>query len=329
MRSAIRVIVLALCGLLAVGGGALPMQAQAQAQPEVVAHHAGSLNGVMNNDIGPGFTAATGFPFKNTGGPSVGLANQIKSGQIQTDVFMSADAEVNDQVLMGPPNGDLVRWYFIMCRQKMVVAYSPQGRFAADFEAVRAGQKPWYEALQQPGLVLKRSDPRIDPGGYRGVFTLALAESYYGIPGLKNAVLAGDDNEEQIATGAYAGLKDGSIDAYITYLTNAVENDVPYLELPKEVDQSDPALARFYSTAAYTNPQGQTFRGTPLVYGVTIPTNARNPEGAAAFVRYLVTEAGQQALAKRGFAPSETLVGGDEAAVPESLRGLVRGRYAP
>jgi predicted RNA-binding protein associated with RNAse of E/G family len=34
----------------------------------------------------------------------VQLANQIRSGQIHPDVFMSADAEVN-QVLMGRENG--------------------------------------------------------------------------------------------------------------------------------------------------------------------------------------------------------------------------------
>ncbi|MFN8523963.1 MAG: extracellular solute-binding protein [Chloroflexota bacterium] len=304
------------------------MQVDAQAPAEVVAHHAGSLNGVMNAEIGPGFTSATGIGFKNIGGPSVGLANQIRSGQIQTDVYMSADAEVNDEVLMGSQNGDLVRWYFIMCRQRMVIAYAKAGRFGEDLDAAAAGRKPWYDVLRQPGFTLRRSDPRNDPGGYRGVFVLALAEQHYGIPGLKDAVLKGDDNDQQIAAGAYAGLKDGSIDAYITYITNAIENGVPYIELPREIDQSDPTLGPLYAGAAYTNPQGQTFRGTPLVYGVTIPTNARNPEGAAEFVKYLMTEPGQGALAKRGFLPSDVLVGGDERAVPQPLQTLIRGRYA-
>jgi ABC-type molybdate transport system substrate-binding protein len=71
---------------------------------EVVVYHAGSLNAVISDDIGPGFITATGFPLRNIGGPSVELANQIRSEQIQPDVFMSADAEVN-QVLMGRENG--------------------------------------------------------------------------------------------------------------------------------------------------------------------------------------------------------------------------------
>src|SRR5262249_11054743 len=48
----------------------------------VRAYHAGSLNAVIKQDIGPAFTAASGYPFEDVGGPSVGLANQIKAGQI-------------------------------------------------------------------------------------------------------------------------------------------------------------------------------------------------------------------------------------------------------
>jgi ABC-type molybdate transport system substrate-binding protein len=67
---------------------------------DVVAYHAGSLSGAVN-DVGVAFTAATGFSFRHVGGPSVTLAEQIASGGIHADVFMSADAEVNDEVLLG------------------------------------------------------------------------------------------------------------------------------------------------------------------------------------------------------------------------------------
>jgi molybdate/tungstate transport system substrate-binding protein len=291
-------------------------------------YHAGSLNAAIGQEIGPGFTAETGISVQNVGGASVDLANEIRSGRIRPDVFMSADAEVIDQVLLGPANGDAARWYVIMCRQRMVLGYSPSSRFRAAFEAAAAGTRPWYEVLKTPGLVLKRSDPRVDPGGYRGIFVLALAEAHYGIPGLKHAVLGDDENAAQIGAGDYAALKRGEIDAAITYLTNAVGASVPYVELPREVDQSDPALASFYATASYTTPVGQTFHGTPLVYGVTIPSAAPNPDGGAAFVRYLLSEPGRGALTRRGFLPSDVLVAGDESAVPPSLRALVQGRHA-
>ena len=84
----------------------------------VIAYHAGSLNAVVGREIGPAFAEATGIPLESRGGASVDLANAIRAGEIQADVFMSADAEVNDEVLMGPANGDLVRWYAIMCRAR-------------------------------------------------------------------------------------------------------------------------------------------------------------------------------------------------------------------
>ena len=304
------------------------MEVAAAAGHSVLVCHAGSLNAAIGQEIGPGFTAETGIPVQNVGGASVDLANEIRSGRIRPDVFMSADAEVIDQVLLGPENGD-ARWYVIMCRQRMVLGYSPSSSFRAAFEAAAAGTRPWYEVLQTPGLVLKRSDPRVDPGGYRGIFVLALAEAHYGIPGLKQAVLGDDENEAQIGAGDYASLKRGEIDAAITYLTNAVGAGVPYVELPREVDQSDPALASFYATASYTTPLGQTFHATPLVYGVTIPSAAPNPDGGAAFVRYLLSEPGRGALTRRGFLPADVLVAGDEAAMPPSLRALVQGRHAP
>jgi molybdate/tungstate transport system substrate-binding protein len=304
------------------------MSATASEGRVVRVYHAGSLNAAIGQDLGPAFTTATGIPVESRGGASVDLANAIRSGEIQADVFISADAEVNDEVLMGPANGDLVCWYAILCRQHMVLAYSPASRFRADFEAAARGATPWYEVLRAPGLVLKRSDPRSDPGGYRAVFVLALAEAHYGLPGLKDAILHGDEHEAQITAGNYAAMMRGAVDAWIAYVTNVVAVGMPYLELPPEVDQSDPALAPFYAQASYTNPRGQTFRGTPLVYGVTIPETAPNPDGAARFVEYLLTEPGQTALARRGFLPSTVLIGGDLSAVPASLSRLIQGRYA-
>jgi molybdate/tungstate transport system substrate-binding protein len=211
----------------------------------------------------------------------------------------------------------------------MVLAYSPASRFAGAFEAAQRGGRPWYEVLRQPGLRLKRSDPSVDPGGYRAVFVMALAESFYRVPGLRDAVLGDDDNPAQIAMGDYAALARGEIDAAITYVTNAVGAGVPYLELPPEVDQSDPSLSARYASASYTSPSGQTFRGAPLAYGATIPESAPNPHGAASFVAYLLSEAGRAALARYGFLPAEILVSGDVSAMPLALRALVGGHDGP
>jgi molybdate/tungstate transport system substrate-binding protein len=298
---------------------------------DVVAYHAGSLNGAAN-DVGVAFTTATGFSFHHVGGPSVTLAEQIASGVIHADVFMSADAEVNDEVLMGDAHAVKVRWYFLMARQRMVLMYSPASRFVSELEAAAAGRARWYEVLQRPGFVLQRSDPRNDPGGYRGVFVFQLAERHYAKPGLATSIFgpAGPNNEAQIATrNTIEGLRKGGVDGMIGYLTGAIGLGLPYIALPDEVDQGNPALADFYASASYTTPHGQQFHGTPLVYSVTVPEGANNHSAAEAFVRHLVTEPGQAILERLGFGRVEVLVGGDPASVPHALRELVQGTYTP
>src|SRR5215218_4070899 len=86
-------------------GEAVSVSTPEQQSGAVRAYHAGSLNAVIGQDIVPAFTAATGLTVESRGGASVDLANAIRSGEIAADVFMSADAEVNDEVLMGPANG--------------------------------------------------------------------------------------------------------------------------------------------------------------------------------------------------------------------------------
>jgi ABC-type molybdate transport system substrate-binding protein len=74
----------------------------AQATSEQVpVSHAGSLKRLVEQDLRPGFTAVSGYELRNIAGPAVGLANQVRQVEIAPDVYMSADAEVNDEVLMG------------------------------------------------------------------------------------------------------------------------------------------------------------------------------------------------------------------------------------
>lgn len=303
-----------------------PSTVEAGAPTTVTAYHAGSLTDAMETLVGPGFTATTGYPFVHTGGPSVALADQVRGGQISPDVYMSADAEVM-YTLIGAQNNDRARWFLTMAGQKMVIAYSATSRFKTDLDAAAAGTKAWTDVIQEPGFVLHRGDPRGDPGGYRCVFLLRLAEAQYSLPGFADRVMQGDDNLDQISGVFPDDLNTGKADAFITYLTAALQSRTPYIEPVDEINQSNPALASIYAQVSYTNPRGLTFHGTPALYGVTIPVAANNLPGAAAFVRYLLSDAGKSALVARGFLPAQILAGGDTATVPSGLRDLVQGPY--
>jgi ABC-type molybdate transport system substrate-binding protein len=92
-----------------------------------------------------------------------------------------------------------------------------------------------------------------------------------------------------------------TIDVFVTYLTNPLVEGVPFLDLPEEVNQSNPSMQDWYASASYTNPHGQTFRGTYAAYAGTIPMAAANPTPAEAFVRLLLSEREMTMFERAGF----------------------------
>ena len=254
-------------------------------------------------------------------------ANRIASGELTPDVYISSDANVMELV-MGPANNDRARWYLPILGSRTVIMHSTQSRFNHDIEAVRTGKLSWYELMQRPGLVLKRPNPTIDAGGYRAIFVFDLAERHYSLPGLKQRVLGTDDNESQYfdRTKGFPLIRDGSIDAFVTFVTNPLVEGFPFLDLPEEVDQSNPSMQNWYATASYTNPRGQTFHGAYAAYAVTIPVAAASPTEAEAFVRLLLSEKGMTMFERAGFYRFRELrIAGDESAVPQSIQALIKG----
>jgi molybdate/tungstate transport system substrate-binding protein len=308
--------------------GSLPLdRARPQQQSAVRVALPGTIEPVILSYIGPAFTAATGYPLELSRAPSVALTNRIVSGELRPDVYISSDAN-QMKLLFGSAENERARWYMTLLRSRTALLYSPHSRFADDFEAARIGKLPWYEVLLRPGLVLKRPDPTVDSGGYRAIFVFELAEKHYRIPGLKRRIIGTDNNESQYfdRTKDYPLLRNGRIDATVQFVTNALVGGVPYINLPEEVDQSDPALAEWYATVSYTNPRGQTFHGAPAFYGVTILTAAENAAGAEAFVRFLLSESSFNKLERAGFLRAEIVAAGDLNAIPLSLRSFIRER---
>jgi molybdate/tungstate transport system substrate-binding protein len=304
--------------------------AHAQQRSTVRVALPGTIEPVILSHVGPAFTAATGFPLELTRAPSIALVNRIVSGELRPDVYISSDA-TQMKLLLGPAENERARWYMTILRSRTALLYSPRSRFADAFEAARAGRLAWYEVLLRPALVLKRPDPTVDSGGYRAIFVFKLAEKHYGIPGLKQRIIGADNNESQYfdRTKDYPLLRNGGIDATVQFVTNALVGGVPYIDLPEEVDQSDPALAEWYATVSYTNPRGQTFRGAPASYGITIPVAPENAAGAEAFVRFLLSEWSLNKMERAGFLRAEILAAGDLNAIPSSLRSLIRERAGP
>lgn len=288
--------------------------------------HAGSLTSLVRGGLGPALSDAYGIEVESEPGHSVALALAIRDGRLQGDLYLSADAEVN-QLLLEPANGECIGWFVVFARNTAVLAYSPNSRFLADFERARSGDIPWYQVLLQPGVQIRRNDPHLDPMGYYTLLVCMLAERHYGIPDLKARLLGDDTNPQQVGGFTLAQLEDGEIDAMVLYLSAARGLGLPYLPLPDEINLGNPALATAYAQAHFTTNSGQTFRGKPISFSAAVLNHASHPHAAMRFVEYLLSPAGQQLVQAAHFLPGPALIGGDASLVPHFLRALLQGDY--
>ena len=252
--------------------------------------YAGSLVNLMEHGIGAAFDAASGETFHGFAGGSNGLANQIKGKLRRGDVFLSATANVND-TLMGPANGDWVKWYVGFAQSPVVIGYNAKSKFAADFRT-----KPWYEVLREPGIRIGRTDPKLDPKGALTVRLMDHAADVYHQPGLAKAVLGAPDNPDQVQLeeSLVGRLQSGELDAGFFYSTETSDLKIPAIPLPPEV-----ALSAHYT--------------------VTVLRDAANPAGAAKFVNFLLSQPGQDVMRAHGLEVVKPVVGGDAAAVPGAI----------
>jgi len=212
----------------------------------------------------------------------------------------------------------------------MVLGYNPKSRFKDDFEQAREGKLLWYEVLAKPGVKLGRTDPNLDPKGYRALFMFELAERYYRKPGLM-ALLGPPTNPAQIfpEPELLIRLESGQLDAAVFYRHEVVAHTLPFIALPDEVNQGNPRLAGLYAERSYTVDRGVTVKGVPILFTLAIPNTVRNAAGALAFVRFILSPSGKAMLEQQGFRSTPVLVGGDPTTLPIELRSMVEGSYRP
>jgi molybdate/tungstate transport system substrate-binding protein len=204
--------------------------------------------------------------------------------------------------LLIPKHAD---WYVTFARNSMVLVYTRESAGAREING-----KNWWQVLLQPGMRIGRSDPALDPNGYRTLMVLQLAERLYRRPGLAAEL-------ERAMPFTYMRPKEADLTALVqageldyswSYLSIARASGLQHVDLPREVDLSDPSLADWYRQATVRLPSQQRsgadsveFQGEPIVYALTIPLHAPHPTTARAFVRFMFSPEGQQLLKSNGF----------------------------
>jgi molybdate/tungstate transport system substrate-binding protein len=318
------VIVLAACGVFSSSSSSSSDDSAAAASNgNVTIYHAGSLVGLMDDTLAPAFTAATGIATSLLAKGSVKLANLIVNGS-QADVFISADASVNTELLMGDANGNLISWYVTFGETSVGLGYYPESPYADVFAAVENGSMLWYEALlQNPDMKLGRTDPDADPKGYRTVMMFELAEEYYNATGLVSGILGNATNRDQIFSeeNLETYLTSGDLDVGFFYAVEAGSlSGVTFITLPEEINMGNPALDDEYATVSYTNSEtGTVYNGSASIYTVAILNNATHMSEAEEFVAYLLSSDGQTLLSAQGMEAANLTAYGDTSAIPSAI----------
>jgi molybdate/tungstate transport system substrate-binding protein len=114
-------------------------------------------------------------------------------------------------------------------------------------------------------------------------------------------VLGPDDNPAQVfpEETLVGRLEAGQLDAGFFYSQEAVQAHIPYI--------TPPAAITLYAE-----------------FTVTVVRDAPNPDGAVAFVTFLLGPSGRHILAQAGLTVVPAKLAGDAAAVPDALRTVVR-----
>jgi molybdate/tungstate transport system substrate-binding protein len=246
------------------------------------------------------------------------------------DVVATADSTLVPMLMYpnlvpetGRPYAD---WLIEFAGNRLALAYRPESRYAGEIDADN-----WYRILARPDVRVGLADPRFDASGYRALMALQMAEAFYGHPTiLEDVTLAqfvtplsveeGEglttiriprivdtrDGAHLVLRGAsialIALLESGDLDYAFEYESVIAQHGFEVLSLPEAINLGSDDYAEAYSRVevsldfqrfASVTP---VFRGEPIRYAVTIPSNAPHPAEAADFLAFLLGPEGQAIL---------------------------------
>lgn len=186
---------------------------------------------------------------------SVSAARLVASGDRDPDVLVVADPLLFAAIL------DVGRYHLVATNAlTLAVADTPGGRRVAEADR-------WYDPVTAGRARLGRTDPDLDPLGYRTVLALELTARRADRPDLAAAVLAPDQVYPEPALASR--VETGAVDVAVCYRSMAVERGIDRVALPPAVDLSDPARRAAYASASLTLSDRTTVRGAPIRYAAT------------------------------------------------------------
>lgn len=303
---------------------------------ELIIYRAGSLTRAFQ-ELEKVFTCQTGIQVKDSPMGSVDAGRQITAGGHACDLY--APADYLDIDLFMKPTG-YADFNIVFAQGRMVLAYSARGLTAKRLPEIADPEHKavpkWFDILTMPGVAIGGGNWFLDPGAYRAPMMFQLASEYYNVPNLYNNLL-----EHLVIMGQDSGAILGKqFDFQFTYEHNAraaaaADPDYRYVDLPDEINLSNPAKDDYYRQHAVvvlpglgTPGSARTIAvpGAHVAWGITLLHDAPNKENAIRFLQLLLSPEGISVLKRNGPDPvfPAMVSSEDFRKLPESLRSLVR-----
>ena len=240
------------------------------------------------------FARRSGSRYDLESASSLELVRRVTALHGDPDVIVLADPALFSTML----TPKVVTWHALFARNRMVLAYTPQSRGASDISTDN-----WWAVLERSDVQVGRSDPGVDPSGYRTLLVWQLAARHYGLPNLPERMLraAPERNVRPREADQVALLEAGELDYIWTYESLARLMGLRFVRLPDDVDLGEPADSNVYAQASTRVPGAKfgdtiTVHGQPILFAVSVPADAPHSRAGRNFVAFLLSPSGRRIL---------------------------------
>lgn len=282
---------------------------------------------------------------------SVAAIKQITELNKSADIMASADAGLIDKLMIPK----YASWNLEFAKNDLVIAYTNKSK-----DSDQINSQNWYQVFSKDNVSYGFSDPNSDPGGYRAVMMIQLANSYYNNSTIFNNLIVDHTaiTSEQNGTGwtincptelnpdskivwsrsksvdLMSSLESGSLDYVICYRNVAEQqksSGVKYINLPGELALNDSQYQSNYNNIKLVQNYGsnnstnvKTVGLTPITYGITVVKNSKNYDLAVEFVKLLISSEGDQLINNSYQTPiTPAIATANSTNIPSSLQQYI------
>ena len=274
--------------------------AQSSKQKEVIIFHAGSLSVPFKQLAAEYEKRNPDVKILMEPAGSLVCARKVTELKKPCDIVASSDYFVINELLI--PN--YASWGIRFAANEIVIAFTDKAKYSSTIDSSN-----WKVILLKKDVIFGRSDPNADPCGYRTVFTFLLAEKYFNIPGLADKFLSKDtEYMRPKEVDLVALIESNAIDYMFQYKSVAIQHGLKYIELPREINLSDPSKNDIYSSVS-TDVAGSKpgikmkVTGDYINYSITVLDNAPQKEEAVNFLEFLLGREGMEIFKSNGQEP--------------------------